>query len=121
MIPWSPLARGVLTRPPVRNPAEAGPTPRARTDQFMHTLYTRDDDFAIVDRVGELAEQRGVSRAQIALAWLLHQPGLTAPIVGASQPEHLEDAIAAVDVKLSADELKQLEELYQPHKVLGHT
>jgi len=121
VIPWSPLARGVLTRPPVRNPAAEGPTPRARTDDYMHRLYTRDDDFAIVDRVGELAAQLGLHRAQVALAWLLHQPGVTAPIVGASKPEHLEDALAAVSVKLSADERQSLEALYQPHPVLGHT
>ncbi len=121
VIPWSPLARGMLTRPAVRNPAADGPTERSRTDEFMHRLYTRDDDFATIDRVGELAEKRGLPRAQIALAWLLHQPGVTAPIVGASQPHHLEDALAAVSVQLSADERQFLEAPYQPHPVSGHT
>ncbi len=122
VIPWSPLARGLLTRPAVRHAAAAdGPTERARTDEFMHRLYTRADDFDIIDRVGELAAQRGVPRAQIALAWLLHQPGVTAPIVGASKPHHLDDALAAVSVQLSADERQSLEALYQPHPVSGHT
>ena len=92
---------------------------RARTDAFGKSLYSRDDDFAVADRVTEIAEARGLPNAQIALAWMLTKPGITAPIVGASKPGHLEDAVAAVDVQLSADEITRLEELYQPHPVLG--
>ncbi|TPG71891.1 aldo/keto reductase [Hymenobacter nivis] len=116
VIPWSPLARGLLTggRGKARNETE-----RAKTDAFGKSLYGRDDDFAVADRVTEIAEQRGLPNAQIALAWVLANPAITAPIVGASKPGHLEDAVAAVDVKLSADEIKSLEAPYQPHPVLG--
>ena len=120
VIPWSPLARGFLARRPVQNPAEQGETTRSRSDQFAHQLYYRDDDFAVAERLAGLAEQRGLPMAQLALAWMLHQPAITAPIIGASKPAHLEDAIAAVDLALSADELKALEEPYLPHPVLGH-
>ena len=120
VIPWSPLARGFLTRPPVHDPAEQGETTRSRSDQFAHGLYYRDNDFAVAQRLADLSERRSLPMAQIALAWMLHQPGITAPIIGASKPKHLEDAIAALEVKLSADELKYLDECYQPHPVLGH-
>jgi aryl-alcohol dehydrogenase (NADP+) len=120
VIPWSPLARGVLTRRPVRNPVEAGPTTRARTDRFAHELYNRENDFIVIDRVADLAERRGVPMAQVALAWLLHQPGVTAPIVGASKPHHLDDALAASSLRLAPDELQFLQEAYEPHPVLGH-
>ena len=83
-------------------------------------MYYKDSDFAIVDRVVELAGRYGVRPTQIALAWLLHQQDLTAPIVGASKPQYLDEAIAAIDIKLSPDDLRYLEELYQPHPVLGH-
>ncbi len=119
VIPWSPMARGFLTRKPVRDPAQAGETTRARTDPFAHNLYYRENDFAVAERLGELGERRGLPMAQIALAWVLHQPGLTAPIIGASKPGHLEDAVAALAVRLSPDELKFVEECYQPHPVLG--
>jgi aryl-alcohol dehydrogenase (NADP+) len=118
VIPWSPMARGFLTRKPVHDPKNAGETVRARTDPFAHNLYYRDNDFAVAQRVSELAEKRGVPMAQVALAWLLHQPGVTSPIIGASKPGHLEDAVAATTLKLSADELKFLEECYQPHPVM---
>ncbi|MGI4872840.1 MAG: aldo/keto reductase [Janthinobacterium lividum] len=116
VIPWSPLARGLLTggRSKERNETE-----RARTDNFGKSLYGRDDDFAVVDRVTEIAQERGLPNAQIALAWLLAQPTITAPIVGASKPGHLEDAVAALQVKLTPDELQRLEAPYQPHPVLG--
>jgi aryl-alcohol dehydrogenase-like predicted oxidoreductase len=116
VIPWSPLARGLLTggRSKERNETE-----RAKTDAFGKNLYGRDDDFAVADRVSEIAQERGLPNAQIALAWMLSKPVITAPIVGASKPGHLEDAVAAVGVKLSADEIKRLEEPYQPHPVLG--
>jgi aryl-alcohol dehydrogenase-like predicted oxidoreductase len=117
VIPWSPLARGLLTGSRGRDGEKR--TRRARTDSFGDSLYVQSD-FAIVDRVAEIAEKRGVSPAQIALAWLLHQPGLTAPIVGATQPQHIDDAVASVDVSLSDDESAFLEELYQPKPVAGH-
>ncbi len=118
VIPWSPLARGFLMGN--RRPDKTGETTRARTDSFAHQMYYRESDFVVVERVGELAQLRGVSPAQIALAWLLHQPGVTAPIVGASKMTHLEDAVAALQVRLSDQELASLQEPYQPHPVLGH-
>ena len=116
LLPWSPLARGKLARP-----REAA-TVRARTDEYAKTLYaaTAESDDRVIARVQELATARGVPPAQIALAWLLHQPGVTAPIVGASKTQHLQDAIAALSVKLTAAEMKQLEEPYIPHAVAGH-
>jgi 1-deoxyxylulose-5-phosphate synthase len=115
VIPWSPLARGFLAGN--RRGADKGATERARTDDFAHKLYYADSDFRIVDHVLAMAGERGVSAAQIALAWVLHQPGITAPIVGASKMEQLDQAIAALDVKLSADDLHRLEEPYEPHTV----
>jgi aryl-alcohol dehydrogenase-like predicted oxidoreductase len=116
VIPWSPLARGLLTggRSKARNETE-----RAKTDAFGKSLYGRDDDFVVADRVTEIAQERGLPNAQVALAWLLSKSAITAPIVGASKPGHLEDAVAAIGVALSADEIKRLEEPYQPHPVLG--
>ncbi len=115
MIPWSPLARGRLTRPPETR------TERTETDLFGRTLYSKSEaaDRAVIDRLGELAETRGLPRAQLALAWLLSKPGVTAPIVGASKPHHLDDAVAALEVKLSPDEVARLEEPYVPHAVAG--
>lgn len=115
IIPWSPLARGVLTRKSTKEQE----TERAKTDSFGKTLY-HDKDFEIVDRVTEIAEQHGLPNAQIALAWMLTKPAITSPIIGASKPGHLEDAVAALAVKLSAEEIKKLEELYEPHRVAGH-
>ncbi len=119
IIPWSPLARGFLAGN--RTKSDFGETSRAKTDDFAHKLYYQESDFAVVDRVAEIARRRGASNAQIALAWLLHQPGLTAPIIGASKPHHLDDAIAALSLKLDTEELKALEEAYRPHPVLGHS
>ncbi|GAB3566146.1 aldo/keto reductase [Spirosoma luteolum] len=116
VIPWSPLARGLLTGKRTR---ERNETERARTDAFGKSLYTRDDDFAIADRLTQLAEARGLPASQLALAWLLSKPAVTAPIVGASKPGHLEDAVGALSVRLSDDEVDQLEALYQPHPVAG--
>jgi aryl-alcohol dehydrogenase-like predicted oxidoreductase len=110
------LARGVLTR---KSSKEGNETERAKTDAFGKTLYS-DKDFETVDRVTEIAEQHGLPNAQIALAWMLTKPAITAPIIGASKPGHLEDAVAALNVKLSAEEIKKLEELYEPHRVAGH-
>ena len=112
VIPWSPLARGRLAR----QWDEA--THRSERDEFGTTLY-RDDDRIVVDVVGQVADQRGIPRAQVAIAWALAKPGITAPIVGATKPHHLDDAIAAVDVHLSADEIELLEKPYQPHAVVG--
>jgi len=111
--PWSPLARGRLARPWAEEP----PTDRAKTDAFGKNLYAKtvDLDRPVIDRVNELAGRRGVPPSHIALAWLFHQPVVTSPIVGATKPHHLEDAVAALSVKLSDDEIKWLEELYQPH------
>jgi aryl-alcohol dehydrogenase-like predicted oxidoreductase len=117
VIPWSPLARGLLTG---KRSKERNETDRAKTDAFGAKLYTMDTDFDIVNRVTAIAEQKGLPDAQVALAWMLSKPYITAPIIGASKPGHLEDAVAAVSVKLSDEEIKQLEELYQPHPVLGH-
>jgi aryl-alcohol dehydrogenase (NADP+) len=114
MLPWSPLARGLLA-----GNRRAG-TLRSKADDYAHKLYTRDADDRVVDCVEELAKQRGVPPAQIALAWLLHKPGVTAPIIGASKPHHLEDAVAALNVALSKEEIDKLESVYVPHPVLGH-
>jgi aryl-alcohol dehydrogenase-like predicted oxidoreductase len=116
VIPWSPLARGRLTRA-----WKAETTNRSETDGFGKTLYSRteDADRRVVDRLGEVAEKRGIPRAQVALAWLLSKPGVTSPIVGASKPHHLEDAVAALSVHLTPEEMTALEEPYMPHPVLG--
>lgn len=115
VIPWSPLARGRLTRP--WNEGSA----RAETDEFGKTLYaaTADADRQVVERVAEIAKARGVKPAQVALAWVLQKPGITAPIVGATKPEHLDDAIAALSLKLEPAEIAALEEPYVPHAVMG--
>ena len=118
IIPWSPLARGFLAGN--RSASKQDDTTRSRSDDFAHSMYYQEDDFAVVDRVAELAGQRGVTSAQIALAWMLHKPYITAPIVGASKMPHLEQAVAALDITLSADEIAALEAPYQPHHVLGH-
>ena len=118
VLPWSPLARGLLAGNRTREGEKL--TTRSRTDGFLDSLYTPEIDFAVVDRAAEVAAARGVSGAQIALAWLWHRPGVTAPIVGATKLEHLEDAIAAEQLSLSADEIARLEEPYVPHAVSGH-
>jgi aryl-alcohol dehydrogenase (NADP+) len=112
IIPWSPLARGRLARPWDEK------TERSEQDEFGRILYS-DDDRVVVDRVGEIAERRGISRAQIGLAWLLAQPGVTAPIVGATKPRHLDDAFGALEVQLSPDEIGALTEPYRPHTIRG--
>ncbi len=119
VIPWSPLARGFVVgnRP---RPGEAQ-TARARTDDYALQMYTREADYHVAARVAEVAHRLGVGRAQVALAWLLQQPGVTAPIVGATRLEHLDEAITAVDLKLGAEDLAALEEPYEPHPVLGHS
>jgi aryl-alcohol dehydrogenase-like predicted oxidoreductase len=116
VIPWSPLARGLLTRKPT---VERNKTLRAQTDAFGKMLYTRDDDLAVAQQVSDVAEKRGIPMAQVALAWMLLKPFITAPIIGATKIEHLDDAVAALSVKLSAEEVQQLEGGYQVHPTLG--
>jgi aryl-alcohol dehydrogenase (NADP+) len=118
VIPWSPMARGFLAGN--RQRSQHGQTLRAKTDDFAHHMYYQETDFVIAERVASLAEARGVSPSQIALAWLLHKPGITAPIIGASKMFQLEESVAALEIRLSEEEIKSLEEPYQPHPVLGH-
>jgi aryl-alcohol dehydrogenase-like predicted oxidoreductase len=118
VIPWSPLARGVLAG----NRSRGGErrTTRSDTDAFTDHLYSQPTDFDVVERVAEVATERSVPAAQVALAWLLAKPGVTAPIIGATKPSHLADALAAEQLVLSDEEVARLEEPYVPHPVLGH-
>lgn len=116
VIPWSPLARGWLTGS--RHRTGERHTTRARDDDFASQLYD-ESDFNVIEAVTTLAAERGLPPAQIALAWLLHKPGVTAPIVGATKVEHLDDALAALNVTLTGMELHRLEERYRPHEVKG--
>jgi aryl-alcohol dehydrogenase (NADP+) len=116
VIPWSPLARGLLTRPLEQSDA----TIRAKTDTFGRQMYHYDGDDGIINAVTDIAKKRGVGNAQVALAWMLAQPGVTAPIVGASKAQHLDDAVAAVELKLDESEMKMLAEPYRPHPIMGH-
>lgn len=118
VIPWSPLARGFLAG---NRDKTGGQTTRARTDEYAKGLYYQDEDFAVADRLSEVAQSRGLPNVQVALAWLLSKPEVTAPIIGVSKPHHLDDAIAALSVQLSQDEIKRLEEPYKPHRILGHS
>ena len=122
LIPWSPLARGFLAgnRKPDEDKKESETT-RARTDDFAHSLYYRPSDFTVVDRLTEIAQARGVKNAQIALAWMLSRTGVSAPIIGASKAYQLEDALAALSIQLTPEEIARLEEPYEPHPVLGHS
>jgi aryl-alcohol dehydrogenase (NADP+) len=114
LLPWSPLARGLLA-----GSRRAG-TLRAKADDYAHKLYTQEADDRVVDRVELAAKNLGVPPAQLALSWLLHKPGVTAPIIGATKPHHLTDAAAALSLKLTAQDIEQLESDYVPHPVLGH-
>jgi aryl-alcohol dehydrogenase-like predicted oxidoreductase len=118
VIPWSPLARGVLAGNRTRTGERH--TTRAGSDAFSDALYAMPSDFDIVDRVSQVAAGRRVPPAQVALAWLLHRPGVSAPIVGATRTGHLTDALAAEQLELTGEEIRALEELYVPHSVLGH-
>jgi len=118
VIPWSPLARGFLAGN--RRKADRGETTRAKTDDFAAEMYYSDADFTIADRTADLAARRGLKPAQIALAWLLSKPGVTAPIIGASKMSQLDEAIAATEVRLEPGEIAFLEEAYVPHRILGH-
>ncbi|MBI5034802.1 MAG: aldo/keto reductase [Chloroflexi bacterium] len=119
LTPWSPLARGFLAGNRTRD--KKGETTRANDDPYAFELYYRNEDFVIAERVGQVAQQRGVKPLQIALAWMLNKPEITSPIIGATKPHHLPEAIAALDIKLTSDEIKSLEEPYVPHPILGHS
>lgn len=118
VIPWSPLARGFLAGG--RAAPKEGNTARARSDEFSPRLYYRDADFQVVDAVSEVAKARGLSNMQVALAWVLKNPAITAPIIGASKLGHIDDAVSALDVQLSDEEIAKLEAPYQPKPVLDH-
>jgi 1-deoxyxylulose-5-phosphate synthase len=117
LIPWSPLARGFLTGTRSR---DGGSTRRSEVDTFAKDMYYGEDDFVVADTVAQVAEKRGVSAAQVACAWVLQAPGVTSPIIGATKAEQLKDLLGAIDLKLSAEEVKALEAPYRPHRILGH-
>ncbi|HTQ53006.1 MAG TPA: aldo/keto reductase [Bryobacteraceae bacterium] len=119
VIPWSPMARGFLAGN--RKKEGFGETVRSKTDEYAQGMYYQSSDFAVAERVAGVARARGVPNAQVALAWILQQPGVTAPIVGASKMQHLEDAVSALSIRLEEAELKALEEPYAPHRILGHS
>lgn len=118
LLPWSPLARGFLAGNRTRD--KGGDTIRSKSDEYGHGLYYQDTDFEIVERVVAMAKEKDVSPPQLAMAWLLNKPGVVSPIVGATKMMHLEEAVAALEIELSEDEMTALEDLYQPHPVLGH-
>jgi len=119
LIPWSPMARGFFAGD--RKRGGGGASERANSDPFANDLYFREEDFSVADRAAEVAKERGVTASQIALAWVLSKPYVHSPIIGATKMEHLDQAIATLDIKLSEDEVKRLEEPYKPHPVLGHS
>ena len=119
LIPWSPMARGFFAGNRARG--GGGETARARSDPFANQLYFREEDFIVAERAREIAQAHAVTGPQMALAWMLHKPHITAPIIGATRLEHLDQAIAALDIKLTAEEIKRLEEPYRPHPILGHS
>ena len=119
LIPWSPMARGFFAGDRKRD--GGGETERANSDPFAKGLYFREEDFNVADRAAEVAKERGVTASQIALAWVLNKPFVHSPIIGATKMEHLDQAIASLEIKLSDEEVKHLEEPYKPHPVLGHS
>lgn len=119
LIPWSPMARGFFAGN--RRQQGGGETVRAQSDDFAGMLYYRPEDFRVAERAWEVAREHNLTASQIALAWLLAKPHITAPIIGTSKPDHLDQAIAALEIKLTPAEVQRLEELYQPHPVLGHS
>lgn len=119
LIPWSPMARGFFAGN--RKRGGGGETTRAKSDAFANQLYFREEDFAIAERTADVAKSHNATASQIALAWVLSKPYIAAPIIGSSKIEHLDQAIAALDIKLSEEEIKQLEQSYQPHPILGHS
>jgi aryl-alcohol dehydrogenase-like predicted oxidoreductase len=118
VIPWSPLARGFLAGNRTRD--KKGETTRSRSDDFAHRMYYTEDDFKVLERTRELSARRGSRPAQVALAWMLHKPAITSPIIGATQLSHLEEALAALEIRLEAEEIAFLEQAYRPHPVAGH-
>jgi aryl-alcohol dehydrogenase-like predicted oxidoreductase len=122
VIPWSPLARGLLAGSRRKGAAQFldGDTSRAKTDSIAQGLYTSGNDYAVADRCAEVAARRGLPPAQVALAWLLHKPAVTAPIVGATKLEQLDQAVAALSVRLDEQEMRELEDVYEPHRIAGH-
>lgn len=119
LLPWSPMARGFFAGN--HRKGDWGDTERARTDTYGQSMYYRDEDFEVADRVQQVAKKRGVSGPQIALAWVLSKPYVTSPIIGATRMQHLDEAMAALDIRLTSEEVKQLEEPYQLHPILGHS
>ena len=119
LIPWSPMARGFFAGDRKRD--GGGETSRANSDPFAKGLYFREEDFIVADRAREIAQECNATASQIALAWILNKPHIASPIIGATKMDHLEQAIAAVDIKLSEEDIKRLEEPYKPHPVLGHS
>jgi len=119
LIPWSPMARGFFAGDRKRD--GGGETTRSNSDPFAKGLYFREEDFTVAERAAEVAKERGVSASQIALAWVLNKPYISSPIIGATKMDHLDQAIAALDIKLSEEEVKRLEDPYQPHPILGHS
>jgi aryl-alcohol dehydrogenase (NADP+) len=119
LIPWSPMARGFFAGN--RHKQGGGETVRAQNDEFAGMLYYRPEDFSVAERAQEVAKAHNATGSQIALAWILSKPYITAPIIGASKLEHLDQSIAALEIKLAPEQIKHLEELYQPHPVLGHS
>jgi 1-deoxyxylulose-5-phosphate synthase len=118
LIPWSPMARGFFAGN--RKRGGGGETSRAQSDPFADSMYFRDEDFDVAELAAEVAKERGVTGSQIALAWVLHKPSIHSPIIGATKMDHLDQAIAALDIQLTDEEMKRLEEPYRPHPVLGH-
>jgi 1-deoxyxylulose-5-phosphate synthase len=119
LIPWSPMARGFFAGDRKRD--GGGETERSKSDPFAKGLYFREEDFNVADRAAEVAKERDVTASQIALAWVLNKPFVHSPIIGATKMEHLDQAIAALEIELSDEEIKRLEEPYKPHPVLGHS
>lgn len=118
VLPWSPLARGFLTGSRTRETPRA--TPRAQSDEFADRMYFQEQDYLVLDALREVSVARGAQPAQVALAWLLSMPGVSAPILGATKVQHITDAAGAVEMTLSAEEISRLEAPYTPHKILGH-
>jgi len=119
LIPWSPMARGFFAKN--RKRGGGGETARAKSDPFANELYFREEDFKVADCANEIADARGLSGSQIALAWILSKPHINSPIIGATKMDHLEQAIATLDIQLSEEEVNKLEEPYKPHPILGHS
>lgn len=119
LIPWSPMARGFFAGD--RKRGGGGESQRSNSDPFANQLYFREEDFKVVEHAQEVAKERGVSGSQIALAWMLNKPHISAPVIGSSRETHLDEAIAALEIQLTEEEIKHLEEFYQPHPVLGHS